>query len=140
MVFVLPKKTKILWQFRTLFILVVLYGLIVVFCQNKLARILPTSIAMAIGSVFIMVYISFYLKKYKIIVDNSGVTIKKGIIFKTTIIIPYPRLALIKKTATPIMFLLNVRCVMLKVTRGWLFLPELDILAANTLIKMMQNE
>lgn len=140
MTFTLPRKTHILWQIRTFLVFAAVYTVIVIFCRNLPTVLLPTTIAMAIGSVFVLAYVSIYLNKYKITVDNSIVYITKGVIFKTTIIIPHPHLAFIKSFTTPLMSGLKLRCIILKVARGCVFIPELDSKNAENLIRLIRHD
>lgn len=140
MTFALPQKTRILWQIRAFFILVLLYAVVVSFCRIFLTALLPTTIVLAIGSVFVLLYISIYLKQYKINVNSSVLYITKGVFIKTTIIIPHIRLAYIKSFATPMMGWLKLRCIILKVARGWVLVPELDVINAEKLIKLVKYD
>lgn len=140
MTFALPKITRVLWQIRISLIIAVIYFVIVAFWRFSPTVLLPTTIAMAFGSVFVLVYISFYLKRYTVYADNSGIYIKKGIIFKTIVIIPYPRLAFIKSFTTPVTAGLHIKSIILKVSRGLIFIPELEKNSAERLIEMMRNE
>ncbi len=140
MTFALPKKTRILWQIRISFVFAVLYAPLVVFCRHSPIILLPTTVVVTIGSVFVFVYATIYLKRYKITVDKSGVCLTKGLIIKTVVIVPYARLAFIKSFSTPLAALLKLKCTMLKVSRGWLIIPEIESEQAECLIKMMQND
>lgn len=140
MTFALPQKTRILWQIRTFLFFVLLYSAVVSFCRIFPTALLPTTIVLAIGSVFVLLYISIYLKQYKINVNGSIVYITKGIFIKTTIIIPNIRLAYIKSFATPMMGWLKLRCIVLKVARGWVFIPELDVINAEKFIKLVKYD
>ena len=140
MTFALPKKTRILWQLRTSFIIAPIYALIVSFCRIYPTILLPTAIVLAIGSVFLLLYISLYLKLYKVSLDDSTICLSKGIVFKSTIIIPNARLAFIKSVSTPITHCLNLKCVILKVAYGLVFIPEIECKIAERIIGMAKNE
>lgn len=140
MTFALPNKTRILWQLRTGFVIAPIYALVVSFCRIYPIIILPTAIVFAIGSVFLLIYISFYLKSYKITLDGSIIYISKGIIFKSTTIIPNPRLAFTKSISTPLTYYLNLKCVILKVAYGWVFIPEIECEIAERIIGTVKNE
>ena len=140
MTFALPKKTYLLWQIRALVVLAALYAAIVSFCRNYPNVLLPTTIATAIWSVFLLVYISLYLSKYKISIEKSGLYIMKGIVFKTTIIIPHPHLALIKAFTTPVTYRLNLCGITIKIFRSLIFIPELDEIDAKTLLDLIHYD
>ena len=140
MTFALPKKTRILWQARVSLAMAALYALVVAFCHDFPFLLLPTTIAMAIGSVFVLVYISFYFRCYTVKIDKNAVYIKKGMIFRTVLIIPFPRCAVIKSFSTPVTSMLKLRCVLFKVARGWVFVPEIDDFCAEELLKAVRDE
>ncbi|MBQ6885057.1 MAG: hypothetical protein IJN56_04890 [Clostridia bacterium] len=54
--------------------------------------------------------------------------------------VPYCRLAVVKSFATPIISALKLKAVMLKVARGWLFIPEIDCKNVETLLKAIYDE
>ncbi len=140
MTFSLPQKTHTLWLLR-IFVAIALVCLAVVkFCRLSSKDLLPTAILAVIGSVILFVYIYFYLKSYEITFDRSGVVITKGVIIKTTVIIPCFRLAFVKSYATPIMSLLDLKVIVLKVTRGWIFIPEIENEQAECMLKMMRDD
>ncbi|MBR5473701.1 MAG: hypothetical protein IKU82_06920 [Clostridia bacterium] len=140
MTFALPNKTRILWQLRTGFIIAPIYALIVGFCRIYPSIVLPTAIVLSIGSVFLLIYISFYLKSYKITVDGSIFYLSKGIIFKSTVIIPNPSIAFKKSISTPLTRYLNLKCVILKIAYGWVFIPEIDCEVVERIIGTVNNE
>lgn len=140
MTFTLPKKTRILWQLRILLVVAALCVLIVVFCRFYSFIFLPTAIVISIGSVFIFGYIPLYFKSYNIFVDNNCICITKGVFIKTMCIVPYSRLAIVKCFTTPVISVLKLKIVMLKVARGWLFIPEIERKDAALLIKTIYDE
>ena len=140
MTFALPKKTRILWQARVSLALAALYALVVAFCHNFPFILLPTTIAMAIGSVFVLLYIYFYLMSYTVKIDKNAIYIKKGLFFNTVLIIPYPRLAVVKVFSTPITSALKLRRVLFKVAHGYVVLPEMEQTSAEQLLKAAYYE
>ena len=140
MTFALPNKTRILWQLRTGFVIAPIYALVVSFCRIYPIIILPTAIVFAIGSVFLLIYISFYLKSYKITLDGTIIYISKGIIFKSTIIIPNLNIAFKKSISTPLTRFLNLKCLILKIAYGWVFIPEIEYKLAERIIGTVKNE
>lgn len=128
-----PKTTRILWQCRTAFFLVMLCIVFVAFCRISLWIILPTSIVFSIGSVFIFLYIPLWFKNYKIIKNVDGLCIIKGVFLKTTVFVPNLRIAVLKTITTPITSILKLELVVLKVSRGLIIIPELDKRTLKTL-------
>ena len=92
------------------------------------------AIIATIGLVFAFVYVPFYFKSYKITVDENSITITKGIIIKTTNIMPYPRLVFAQSFTTPLSQLMKMKCVMLKAARGWMLIPEIENINADFLL------
>ena len=140
MTFYLPKKTRILWQLRTSLIVTVLCALIMAFCRSSLWKILPTTIVISIGSVLIFGYIPLYFKNYNIFVNNGCISITKGVFIKTTYLVILDCLAVVKCFTTPVISLLKLKVVMLKVSRGWMFIPEISCEDADWLIKVIYEE
>lgn len=134
MSFSLPKKTRILWQIRIVFAFVCLCALVAFFSRFTLWFLLPAAIIATIGLVFAFIYIPFYFKSYEISVDDNSIIIKKGVIFKTTNIMPYPRLVFAQSFATPLSSMLKMKCVMLKAARGWMLIPEIENINADYLL------
>lgn len=143
MTFYLPKKTCLLWQLRIILAFACLCAAVSFFSRFTLWFLLPASIIAAIGLVFCFVYVPFYFKSYKILVDEYSIIIKKGVVFKTTNIMPYPRLVFAQSFTTPLSSAMKLKCVMLKAARGWILIPEIDSGNADYLInnlRMSKNE
>ncbi len=140
MTFTLPKNTRILWQCRAACVLAVLCAVLVAFCRFSIWFILPTTIVFAVGSVFVFAFIPLWFKNYEVVLNDDTVCIIKGVIFKTTIIVPNLRIAFVKTFTTPIASWLKLNCIILKVARCWIFIPEIDERTTKILVGTMQNE
>ncbi len=134
MSFSLPKKTRILWQIRIVFAFLCLCAAVVFFSRFTLWFLLPAAIIATIGLVVSFVYIPFYFKSYKISVDNNSIIVIKGVVFKTTNIMPYPRLVFAQSFSTPLSSVMKMKCVMLKAARGWMLIPEIENINADYLL------
>lgn len=139
MTFVIPKKTLVLWRLRVACVFGVLCAVCVVFCRISMWFILPTVIVFAIGSVFVFAFLPKWFKNYKITVSDSVLCISKGVFFKTTSIVPVLRIAFVKTFTTPITSFLKLRCAILKVTRGWIFVPELEDKMVEKLLDVIDD-
>ena len=139
MTFALPKITRALWQIRIALLLVLLYVVVVAFWRFSTNILLPTTIAFAIGSVFVLSYIGIYFKKFSVSIDDSGIYITKGVIFKKIVIIPHMKFAFIKSFATPLTSRLNLSCTILKFSCGMIFLPELKNECVKQITEMIKN-
>lgn len=126
MTFYLSKKTRILWQIRIILLFALLGAAVSYFSRFTLWFLLPAAIIATLGLVAAFVYVPFYFKSYKITVDSNSITISKGILIKTTQIMPFPRLVFAQSYTTPLASLMNLKCVMLKAARGWILIPEIS--------------
>ena len=126
MTFSLPKKTRVLWQVRIVFAFAFLCAAFAFFSRFTLWFLLPTAIIAAIGLIFSFIYVPFYFRSYKITVDDDSIVISKGVIFKSTDIMPYPRLVFAQSITTPLASFMKLKLVMLKAARGWILIPEID--------------
>lgn len=76
----------------------------------------------------------FYFNSYKISVDENSITITKGVVIRTTNIMPYPRLVFAQSFTTPISSAMKLKSVMLKAARGWILIPEIENVNADYLL------
>ncbi len=143
MTFLLPKKTRLLWQMRIIFVFALLCAAIAFFSRYTLWFLLPAAIIATLGLVFAFVYVPFYFKSYKINVDENSISITKGVIIRTTNIMPYPRLVFAQSFSTPLSTVMKMKCVMLKAARGWMLIPEIENVNAEYLLdnlRVKQND
>ena len=136
----LSKKTILLWQLRLLVVFVLLCALLARFCCGSLWFLLPISIVFTVGSALILCYLPAYLKSYKITADSNTICITKGVLIKTVCVIPCTRLVSVKCIQTPVMSFLKLKLVLLKVSRGWEFVPEINVCYANQLINVVFDD
>ncbi len=134
MKFTLPKKTRFLWQVRIIFAFAVICVAVALFSRYTIWFLLPAAIIATIGLAASFIYIPFYFKSYKIIVDENAIIISRGILIKTTNVMPYPRLIFAKSFTTPLSSLLKLKCVMLKAARGWILIPEIENINADHIL------
>lgn len=126
MTFNLPRKTRVLWQLRIILAFAVLCAVVAFFSRYTLWFLLPTAIIATIGLIFAFIYVPFYFNSYKITVDDNSISITKGVVIRTTNIMPYPRLVFAQSFTTPLSSALKMKCVMLKAARGWILIPEIE--------------
>lgn len=134
MTFTLPKKTRILWQMRIVFAFALLCAAVAFFSRFTLWFLLPAAIIATLGLLFAFIYVPFYFKSYKITVDDNSISITKGVIIRTTNIMPFPRLVFAQSFTTPLSQLMKMKCVMLKAARGWILIPEIENISADYLL------
>lgn len=134
MTFTLPKRTRILWQLRIIFAFAVFCAVVAFFSRYTLWFLLPALIIASLGLCFAFVYVPCYFKSYKITVDENSISIKKGVIIKTTQIMPFPRLVFAQSFTTPLSQIMKMKCVMLKAARAWVLIPEIENTDADYLL------
>lgn len=139
MIFTLPNKTKTIWQIRMVFVISFLCFFIVLFGYKYswgLLLLIPIAV---IGLLVTFIYLPFYFKSYKITVQEDFISVSKGVIFKATNIMPYPRLIFVQSISTPLSSLFKMKIILLKAARGWLFLPEIENISAEFLLDHMRK-
>jgi len=138
MTFTLPTKTRALWQLRIVIAFALLCAMVAFFSRFTLWFLLPAAIIAMLGLIFAFVYVPFYFKSYKILVEESFISITKGIFIKTTSIMPFPRLVYAQSFTTPLSALMQMKCIMLKAARGWMLIPEIEAENANFLLENLR--
>lgn len=138
MTFTLSKKTRVLWQLRIVFAFALLCAAVAFFSRYTLWFLLPAAIIATLGLCFAFVYVPFYFKSYKITVDENSINIDKGVIIKTTQIMPFPRLVFAQSFTTPIASVMRLKCVVLKAARGWMLIPEIENINADYLLENLR--
>lgn len=138
MTFSLPKKTRALWQLRIILVFVLLCAIVAFFSRYSLWFLLPAAIIATLGLIFAFIYVPFYFNSYKITVDENSISISKGLIIRTTNIMPFPRLVFAESFTTPLASLMKLKCVMLKAARGWILIPEIEIDNADFLLNNLR--
>lgn len=134
MTFRLPKKTRILWQLRIVLAFACVCAAVAFFSRYTLWFLLPAAIIATMGLIFAFIYVPFNFNSYKITVDDNSISITKGVIIKTTNIMPYPRLVFAQSFTTPLSAMMKMKCVMLKAARGWILIPEIENVNAEYLL------
>ena len=134
MSFSLPKRTRILWQIRIVFAFLCLCASVALFSRFTRWFLFPAAVIATLGLLLAFVYVPFYFKSYKIIVEDNSIIVAKGLFFKTTNIMPYPRLVFARSFATPLASAMKMKCVMLKAARGWMLIPEIENINADYLL------
>lgn len=138
--YALPRKTLLLWRIRiTLalsFILLILYFLPI-----------PRDTTLIIATIFGFIYLAafvWYLPKFikscRITVANDAVIIKRGVIIENTHILPFSRLIHTLTVQTPIAKLFSLNTVLLKAARFRVFVPELSVEDAKSLVAEINSE
>ena len=125
MTFTLPKKTVTLWQMRLVFVTAFLCFVSLLF--GGMLRWILMAIILLVCTTVAFVYVPIYLKSYKITVDTGFIAVSKGVIIKSTNIMPHPRLIYAQSITTPLASLFKMKIILLKAARGWVFVPEMEV-------------
>ena len=134
MTFYLPQKTQVLWQIRIVTVFAILGATVVFFSRYNIWFLLPAAIVVTIGLLICFIFIPFYFKSYKITVDENSIIITKGIIIKTSYIMPYPRLIFAQSFTTPLSSAMKLKSIVLKAARGRILIPEMKHIDAEHLL------
>ena len=134
MTFTLSKKTRALWQIRIVFAFALVFLAVLFFSRYTIWFLLPAAIVATVGLITAFIYLPFYFKSYKIVVNKSFISISKGVVIQITNIMPYPRLVFAKSFTTPLSEAMKLKCIILKAARGWIFIPEIDCIHADYLL------
>ncbi len=136
----LPKKTQYLWQARIGTALLCVAAVTAFFIKFSLWMLLPTAIILFLSFLFVFAYLPRYFSSYSISSDGKAIIVRKGVIFKMTYIMPYPRMVFATVYSSPISAKLGVSGVIIKAARGWLILPEMDNADTERLVSVTAGE
>lgn len=140
MTFILPNKTRVLWQLRIAAAIIFICITFLIVAPLTILILTVILLLCVLGAFLIFIYIPIFVKNYKIEFNNGGLCINKGVIIKKIIILPQTRLVFVQNIATPIMARLNLEVVMLKVAKGWVIIPEIEKSNAQKLLHLINGE
>lgn len=138
--YALPRKTLLLWRIRITIALVFLL---------TVSSFLPLSLAaiLIISTVITFIYLAaffWYLPKFikscRITVLGDSVIIKRGVLIENTHILPFSRLIHTLTVQTPLAKLFSLNTVLLKAARFRIFVPELSVNDAESLVAEINSE
>ena len=122
----LPKKTQYLWQWRIGIVLLCVVVITAFFIKYSLWMLIPVAVIIFLSSLFVFIYMPKYFSSYSISSNEKAIIVCKGVIFKLTYVMPYPRMVFATVYSSPISKKLGVSGIIIKAARGWLILPEMD--------------
>ncbi len=123
--FKLPKKTLLLWQIRAALLFCLPIAVLMFFYGFSYWFILPSGIILILGLITVFVYLPFYFKGFRIMVDRDMVEVECGVIIRVTHIMPFLRLIYTSSYSTPLGQLFSVSGLSLRAARSRLVLPEM---------------
>lgn len=135
----LPKRTKYLWQLRSVCIYFVIIALCAYFYPYYKFLLFAGAIITAVCLVTVLWYIPCFMKSFRIIYSDESIIIKRGVIIKTTHIMPYSRLIYTQTFTTPIAKLLKLTAISLKAARSTVVIPEMWLDDAKQFIESLSQ-
>jgi membrane protein YdbS with pleckstrin-like domain len=133
----LPRKTMWLWQIRFAVINFIIIGLCVYFYASYKFLFYAGALITAVCLFTIIFYIPLFVRSYRIRCTKGGVVINRGVIIKTTHIMPYSKLIYTQTFTTPLAKILGLKALSLKAARSRILVPELPEADAETLLKIL---
>lgn len=133
----LPKKTTLLWQIRIILITFVLVALCLYFAKTFLFLKNVAVIIGALGIFLGVLYLPFYFRSYRIILNNDAIIVKYGILIKIDHIMPYKRMIYAQSFESPLAQVMGITALRLKAARSYLFIAEIDKESAQQIIDFL---
>lgn len=122
----LPKKTLLLWEIRIALLGLLLWGVFSYICRF-FSWYFPASVCLAvIFAVLLLWYIPTLFKTYRIKYLNDALIIEKGVIIKTTHIMPFTKMIYTQSITTPLAKLFGLSAVTVKAARSRILIPEIN--------------
>lgn len=130
----LPTKTLLIWILRVLFGFSLLIS---AFTGFKIYKAVYISVVIA-G--IVLIYLLLFFKGYKFEFRDTVFILEKGVIIKTTLIIPYKKIIHIKTLQSPLLKALRVYLPILKTVNGQVFLFENDKVFVECLFERIEEK
>ena len=131
----LPKKTLRVWQLR-LFLLSVILG---AFLCLLFSLYLLSAIVLILCAVISLVFFPLLFKSYKITLNDTYISVEKGIFIITTRIFPRENLVYAESVSLPLSNALGVSAVVLKAARSFCVIPEIEKEKTDQILKMTKD-
>lgn len=135
----LPKRTRLLWQMRCIGFYLILIALCAYFYASYKFLLIAGAVITVICLVTVIWYIPFFIKSYEIICSGDAVVIKRGVLIKTTHIMPYSKLIYTQTYTTPVAKLLGLTALSLKAARSMIVIPEMKLSDAKQLLTLLSD-
>ena len=134
------RKTVLLWQIRAGVAAFLPAALFLLLFGVNTRYLLPCSLFAAVVCATAFAFIPLYFKKYSVFVGENAIVVEKGVLVRTSRIMPFKRLVFAAGYQTPLARIMGLKGVKLRAARADLFIPELEISAANRLIYGISGE
>ncbi len=131
----LPKKTLRVWQLRLFLLAVILCA----FLCLLFSLYLLSAIVLILCAVISLVFFPLLFKSYKITLNDTYISVEKGIFIITTRIFPRENLVYAESVSLPLSNALGVSAVVLKAARSFCVIPEIEKEKADQILKMTKD-
>ena len=131
----LPKKTLRVWQLRLFLLAVILCA----FLCLLFSLYLLSAVVLILCAVISLVFFPLLFKSYKITLDDTYISVEKGIFIITTRIFPRENLVYAESVSLPLSNALGVSAVVLKAARSFCVIPEIEKEKADQILKMTKD-
>lgn len=137
----LPIRTLLLWQLRLSVIAVLpIISLYLFSLLSNRYVLIGVWIWAILAVIFTFVYIPYFFKSYEISFKDGAIIINRGIIVKTTHIMPFSRLVYAQSFATPLAEKLGLAALTLKAARSSILIPELRANEVEKFLEFLTKE
>lgn len=137
---VIYNKTLKLWQFRVGLITILLFIIIFRLLLISIWMLIPFVVILSLSVIYMFWYLPIYFKNYKIYYSQDSFEIHRGVFFKATLIMPYPRLIYVSAYSSPISRKMGLSGAVLKAARGLIIIPEIEKKDIDMLMKIAAGE
>lgn len=131
----LPKKTLRVWQLRLFLLAVILCA----FLCLLFSLYLLSAIVLILCAVISLIFFPLLFKSYKITLNDTYISVEKGIFIITTRIFPRENLVYAESVSLPLSNALGVSAVVLKAARSFCVIPEIEKEKADQILKMTKD-
>lgn len=131
----LPKKTLRVWQLRLFLLAVILCA----FLCLLFSLYLLSAIVLILCAVISLVFFPLLFKSYKITLNDTYISVEKGIFIITTRIFPRENLVYAESVSLPLSNALGVSALVLKAARSFCVIPEIEKEKADQILKMTKD-
>ncbi len=122
----LPKKTLYLWKIRIAVIFALILCVFSYFCHEYKWYLIVTLIIICLFEALFFWYVPTLFKRYSIKYLNGAVVIEKGVVIKTTHIMPFSKMIYTQSITSPLAKLMGLKAITLKAARSRLLIPEME--------------
>lgn len=142
MEFKAPKRSKIVYQIRSIVIsaaLIAVFGFLYGY-YRKWGLLVGMIIIAAVCLFAVVFYIPRYFSAFFISVNQSGIVLKKGVFIKREYILPYVRFVYAQSFQTPLGFLFGLKGIVFAATGKKVIMDEICQKNAEDIIDFLNLE